>query len=37
MFERRFGQTRDVRQGPEGYLYLLTDDSDGRLVRLVPE
>ena len=25
---------RDVRLGPDGYLYLLTDDSDGRLLRL---
>jgi len=25
---------RDVRQGPDGYLYLLTDEADGRLIRL---
>ena len=25
---------RDVRQGPDGYLYLLTDSDDGRIVRL---
>jgi len=25
---------RDVRQGPDGYLYLLTDDADGRLLRV---
>ncbi|CEI18541.1 glucose sorbosone dehydrogenase [Pseudomonas aeruginosa] len=25
---------RDVRQGPEGYLYLLTDQKDGQLLRL---
>jgi glucose/arabinose dehydrogenase len=25
---------RDVRQGPDGYLYLLTDSSDGRLLRI---
>lgn len=25
---------RDVRQGPDGYLYLLTDAPDGKLVRL---
>jgi len=25
---------RDVRQGPDGYLYLLTDAGDGRIVRL---
>ncbi|MQX51822.1 PQQ-dependent sugar dehydrogenase [Alcanivorax sediminis] len=27
---------RDVRQGPDGYLYLLTDSSNGKLLRLEP-
>jgi len=27
---------RDVRQGPDGLVYLLTDSADGRLLRLVP-
>jgi glucose/arabinose dehydrogenase len=27
---------RDVRQGPDGLLYLLTDRADGRIVRLEP-
>ena len=27
---------RDVRQGPDGLLYVLTDQSDGRLIRLLP-
>lgn len=27
---------RDVRAGPDGYLYLLTDSSNGRLLRLEP-
>jgi len=27
---------RDVRQGPDGYLYVLTDHRNGRLLRLVP-
>jgi len=27
---------RDVRQGPDGFLYLLTDAADGRLLRLEP-
>ncbi len=27
---------RDVRQGPDGHLYLLTDEDDGRLLRLEP-
>lgn len=32
-----FGERiRDVRQGPDGALWLLTDDSDGRLLRIAP-
>jgi glucose/arabinose dehydrogenase len=27
---------RDVRQGPDGYLYLLTDEDDGALLRIEP-
>lgn len=27
---------RDVRQGPDGYLYLATDSSDGRILRIEP-
>lgn len=27
---------RDVRQGPDGYLYVLTDESDGALLRILP-
>ncbi|MFC6977450.1 PQQ-dependent sugar dehydrogenase [Microbulbifer taiwanensis] len=30
------GRIRDVRQGADGYLYLLSDSSDGGLYRLVP-
>jgi glucose/arabinose dehydrogenase len=30
------GRIRDVRQGPDGFIYLLTDESDGVLVRLEP-
>ena len=33
----RLGRIRDVRTGPDGLLYLLTDASNGRLVRLEPE
>jgi glucose/arabinose dehydrogenase len=29
-------RVRDVRQGPDGYLYLLTDEDDGALMRIVP-
>lgn len=28
------GRIRDVRQGPDGWLYLLTDHADGRLLRV---
>ena len=28
---------RDVRQGPDGALWLLTDDPDGRILRLTPK
>jgi glucose/arabinose dehydrogenase len=27
---------RDVQQGPDGYLYVITDNSDGRLLRVKP-
>jgi len=30
------GRVRDVRAGPDGYLYLLTDARDGELLRLEP-
>jgi glucose/arabinose dehydrogenase len=30
-------RVRDVRQGPDGYLYVLTDESDGALLRIVPQ
>jgi glucose/arabinose dehydrogenase len=36
MLEGELGRIRDVRSGPDGYLYLLTDSSDGALVRLEP-
>lgn len=36
--EIQLGQrVRDVKQGPDGYLYILTDDSSGRLIRLEPK
>ncbi|MCW8830215.1 MAG: PQQ-dependent sugar dehydrogenase, partial [Gammaproteobacteria bacterium] len=31
-----YGRIRDVRNGPDGYIYLLTDEADGRLLRLEP-
>lgn len=30
------GRVRDVRQGPDGWLYVLTDSPQGRLLRLLP-
>ncbi|MFV2082756.1 MAG: PQQ-dependent sugar dehydrogenase, partial [bacterium] len=27
---------RDVRQGPDGFIYLLTDETNGRILRLEP-
>ncbi|MDJ0951234.1 MAG: PQQ-dependent sugar dehydrogenase [Alphaproteobacteria bacterium] len=36
-FLEDFGERiRDVRQGPDGYVYLLIDSSDGRILRLEP-
>jgi glucose/arabinose dehydrogenase len=32
----KLGRIRDVRQGLDGFIYLLTDDSNGKLVRLKP-
>jgi glucose/arabinose dehydrogenase len=36
LLEDRIGRIRCVRSGPDGYLYISTDDSDGRIVRLEP-
>lgn len=36
LLEGRDSRIRDVRQGPDGYLYILTDESDGHLLRLEP-
>jgi len=36
LLKDRLGRIRDVRQGPDGYLYLLTDERNGVLVRLEP-
>ncbi|PXW94199.1 glucose/arabinose dehydrogenase [Sphaerotilus hippei] len=37
LLESRGERIRDVRQGPDGWIYLLSDRSDGQLLRLVPE
>ncbi|WP_018953959.1 PQQ-dependent sugar dehydrogenase [Thioalkalivibrio sulfidiphilus] len=36
MFREMGQRIRDVRQGPDGYLYLLTDHTNGRLLRVEP-
>ena len=36
LLEDALGRIRDVEVGPDGYLYLLTDESDGGLYRLEP-
>jgi glucose/arabinose dehydrogenase len=36
LLQGRVGRIRDVRLGPDGFVYLLTDDSQGRLLRLEP-
>jgi glucose/arabinose dehydrogenase len=34
MLKGEFGRVRDVRVGPDGSVYLLTDESDGKIIRL---
>jgi glucose/arabinose dehydrogenase len=34
LLAERGERIRDVRQGPDGYLYLLTDEDDGALLRV---
>ena len=29
-------RVRDVRQGPDGFIYILTDEEDGAVIRLEP-
>ena len=36
MFESKLGRIRDLREGPDGNIYLLTDARDGDLIRLEP-
>ncbi len=36
LLEGALGRIRDVRNGPDGYIYLLTDSPQGRIVRLEP-
>jgi len=32
----KYGRIRDVREGPDGAIYLLTDAANGKLLRLDP-
>ena len=36
LFLQKIGRIRDVREGPDGALYLLSDESDGGLYRVTP-
>ncbi|MEJ1438357.1 MAG: PQQ-dependent sugar dehydrogenase [Candidatus Sedimenticola sp. (ex Thyasira tokunagai)] len=36
LLKEKFGRIRDVRNGPDGFIYLLTDSPDGLLLRLEP-
>ncbi len=36
LLDGKLGRIRDVRQGPDGLIYLLTDENDGQLIRLLP-
>lgn len=37
LFRELGERLRDVREGPDGALYLLTDSADGRVLRIVPK
>ena len=37
LFEGNLGRIRDVRVGGDGAIYLLTDEDNGRLIRVAPE
>jgi glucose/arabinose dehydrogenase len=36
LFEGEFGRIRDVREGPDGALWFLTDAGDGGVYRVTP-
>lgn len=37
LFSELGARIRDVREGPNGYLYILTDSEEGKLVRVLPK
>ena len=36
LFQGAFGRIRDVRSGPDGAIYLATDEPEGRIIRVAP-
>ncbi len=36
ILENTLGRIRNVSQGPDGFIYLLTDENNGMLLRLEP-
>jgi aldose sugar dehydrogenase len=36
LFSEKIGRIRDVREGPDGYIYIATDEGDGGVYRLEP-
>jgi aldose sugar dehydrogenase len=36
MLQQLGERIRDVRQGPDGFVYLLTDSRNGRILRMMP-
>lgn len=37
LFAGELGRVRDVKTGPDGAIYLITDEDNGRLIRVAPE
>lgn len=37
LLKNKLGRIRDVKNGPDGFLYLLTDADNGKLIRLQPK
>ena len=37
LFAGQLGRVRDVRVGPDGAIYVLTDEDNGRLIRVAPQ
>ncbi len=37
LFDGELGRIRDVKQGPDGYIYMVTDEQNGKLLRVRPD